>query len=471
MPPDEEKTKAVLFDPSRRAASHIRARARIHSEVARDLLPEMRGRAIAVAGIEDMKALGRIQEAIAAVPEGADWRSARKQIAEEIREQWSRDSEAAAATTPEKLAAAAAGKAEAVLRDNAFQAYAASRYEEQQAFAQDFPYLQYITMGDHAVRPSHAALDGKILPIDDPFWRTHYPPWDWGCRCIVESLTEEEARAAGIATAKDMERFKQAHGEPTAEDYHHHPGDLRIPLADILDGKTPEQASLFAATALDNRLTLPDGTEQTVWRWTLDIKPGLAGAKAAAQRHMSDDLTAIKIKDTPEQIEALNTATEAFSAARVTLGQPKTPRFGTTNKEGVLASTLTYVKTGENAGFNYNPDEWAKLDKVFKETVEDRLKAGKIRHFAAPSAAEFGKTLASHEYGHALFNASNAKGKDARLKKIFKKAMKNGDIKTISEYAESKEDGSEFIAEAFAMHRNGETLPDYITTFIKEIMK
>ena len=53
-------------------------------------------------------------------------------------------------------------------------AYAAS-HAEQQAFKEDFPYLKYITRGDSHTRASHAALDGKIFPIDDPFWKDHYP--------------------------------------------------------------------------------------------------------------------------------------------------------------------------------------------------------------------------------------------------------------------------------------------------------
>lgn len=44
-----------------------------------------------------------------------------------------------------------------------------------------FPNLKYRTVGDERVRDEHAALNGTIKPVDDPFWSTHYPPNGWRC--------------------------------------------------------------------------------------------------------------------------------------------------------------------------------------------------------------------------------------------------------------------------------------------------
>jgi SPP1 gp7 family putative phage head morphogenesis protein len=55
-----------------------------------------------------------------------------------------------------------------------------------------FPYWEYRTAGDAAVREEHATLDGLILPADDPRWSKIFPPNGWNCRCYVVARTREE---------------------------------------------------------------------------------------------------------------------------------------------------------------------------------------------------------------------------------------------------------------------------------------
>ena len=45
--------------------------------------------------------------------------------------------------------------------------------------------LQYIAVMDERTRQLHRNWHGLILPIDHKFWRTHFPPNDWGCRCTA----------------------------------------------------------------------------------------------------------------------------------------------------------------------------------------------------------------------------------------------------------------------------------------------
>lgn len=48
-----------------------------------------------------------------------------------------------------------------------------------------FPNLEYRTAGDSRVRKEHEKLNKVVKHIDDPFWKTYYPPNGWRCRCTV----------------------------------------------------------------------------------------------------------------------------------------------------------------------------------------------------------------------------------------------------------------------------------------------
>ncbi|WP_372473325.1 phage minor head protein [Capnocytophaga sp. ARDL2] len=63
-----------------------------------------------------------------------------------------------------------------------------TKFQEQKHL---FPNLVYRTVGDGRVRPEHATLSGIVKPIDDPFWRTYYPPNGWRCRCTVMNTAEK----------------------------------------------------------------------------------------------------------------------------------------------------------------------------------------------------------------------------------------------------------------------------------------
>ncbi len=67
------------------------------------------------------------------------------------------------------------------------------------------PLLQYQTIGDGRVRPTHAALDNIIRPVNDPFWKQYYPPNGWRCRCTVIQLSEgEETDLSGFTPPDDV---------------------------------------------------------------------------------------------------------------------------------------------------------------------------------------------------------------------------------------------------------------------------
>lgn len=64
-------------------------------------------------------------------------------------------------------------------------ANAARRWNDAQNTKAIFPNLRYISVNDDRTRPLHRNWHNIVLPIDHPFWNTHYPPNDYGCRCVA----------------------------------------------------------------------------------------------------------------------------------------------------------------------------------------------------------------------------------------------------------------------------------------------
>jgi SPP1 gp7 family putative phage head morphogenesis protein len=178
---------SFLLDPvpNDEAADWISKKPLTSGAVFKRLLPEIRARAFAVAGVECAGTLRTLRDTLAELPRGGDWDELKESLVNDLHPFL------ASADDPENLGAATR-RAELLLRTHGFQAYAVAQHEALADQRDIFPFQQYLSMGDSKVRPSHAALDGVVLPANSPFWLRHTPPWDWGCRCRVAPLLPED---------------------------------------------------------------------------------------------------------------------------------------------------------------------------------------------------------------------------------------------------------------------------------------
>ncbi|KAB0650745.1 phage head morphogenesis protein [Acinetobacter bohemicus] len=97
-----------------------------------------------------------------------------------------------------------------VFRTNIQNAYGHGRWQQQQRNKAKRPYLMYSAINDSRVRPAHLALNRIVLPIDHPFWLTHYPPVGFRCRCSCTALTEKEALKYGITPDDKLPEVAEA---------------------------------------------------------------------------------------------------------------------------------------------------------------------------------------------------------------------------------------------------------------------
>jgi len=88
--------------------------------------------------------------------------------------------------------------AETVFRNNIQTAYSVGRYNQMKDSGDRF-YGQYDAVDDFRTRPTHAALDEKIFPMDHPFWDTWWPPNGHRCRCSVNPVHKYVVEEEGLA--------------------------------------------------------------------------------------------------------------------------------------------------------------------------------------------------------------------------------------------------------------------------------
>lgn len=105
-----------------------------------------------------------------------------------------------------------------IFRTNKRSAYMAGRWAQMWRLKDRRPYLMYLTVNDERVREDHRRWHRLILPIDHPFWNTHYPPNGWLCRCLVRSLSQADLDRMGvtpdrIGAAEQVEVNDPATGE------------------------------------------------------------------------------------------------------------------------------------------------------------------------------------------------------------------------------------------------------------------
>ena len=266
------ETEFSIIKPHEEAAALIEGKPAVASDVFYHLLPELRGRAFTVTGIEDADVLQRIRDAIAEVPRGARWDDAKDDVVAEL-DPWLGDGS-------EK-------RAELVMRTQTFTAFQSQTWRQAQD-DDETTHLQYMTMEDDRVRDSHAALDGVVLPKDDEFWNKHYPPWEWSCRCQVRTMDSDqvdderkndedrEPENQLVLHGAMLKKLREGHlvrdgqaydvSAPSESDpsaFAWHPDDLRIPLDKLKERYDPETFATFEAWAKEQDL----GDGQTVWEW------------------------------------------------------------------------------------------------------------------------------------------------------------------------------------------------------------
>jgi len=96
-----------------------------------------------------------------------------------------------------------------IYQTNMMTAYAAGQWQEIQDGKAAAPYLMYDAIDDDSTREEHADWDGTVLPADDSWWSTHYPPNGWHCRCGVVQLSAADVEAMGMKVSENAPPLRE----------------------------------------------------------------------------------------------------------------------------------------------------------------------------------------------------------------------------------------------------------------------
>lgn len=172
--------------PFDEAIAHLKDKVRLPTDKWTDLWEGMHTRAFVVAGATKDELLADLQAAVLrALEQGATLDDFRK------------DFDQAVGKAGWDFKGGRDWRSRVILETNLRTAYAAGRYQQMKDVAAERPYWEYRHGDSRVPRPEHQAWDGLILPADDPWWDTHYPPNGWGCSCTVVALSKRDLEKMG----------------------------------------------------------------------------------------------------------------------------------------------------------------------------------------------------------------------------------------------------------------------------------
>lgn len=170
------------------AAAQFRRKAALTHDEFEELKREQRREAFRIATVHNARLIQSVHDAMErAIREGTSFRDWRNEVL--------------ALFDTKGIPPPMLHRLKLAFRQNVLQAYSDARHKTltKPEIARAFPFWQYMTIGNGRagyknVRASHAALHGIVLPVTDPFWDRHRPPWEYNCRCFYTPLTANQVK-------------------------------------------------------------------------------------------------------------------------------------------------------------------------------------------------------------------------------------------------------------------------------------
>lgn len=184
----------------------------------RDVWQEENAKAFTVAKAMSRDLLEDIREAVqSAIDEGTTLQQFVKELRPRLvkRGWWGRKLMVDPADGPDAVAKVvqlgSPARLRTIYQTNLRTSYMAGRWQRIQRSKRAFPLLRYISVKDGREREEHGRWHDTILPVDHPWWDTHFPPCGWNCRCDAQPLNQRmlARRDWAVTGEDDIVRFPQ----------------------------------------------------------------------------------------------------------------------------------------------------------------------------------------------------------------------------------------------------------------------
>lgn len=295
-----------------------------------------------------------------------------------------------------------AWRLETIFRTNMQSAYAVGEWQMIRDQEEVAPFLMYDAVDDFRTRPEHAALDGKVYPVDSVFWKHYHPPNGYNCRCSVIQLSGDELEELGLEVSPPQPiKYREWKNPKTGKvervavgcdpGFDFNPGEARYQEMQKLAGEKAQAMSADAAKASIEGIQATNRQAAELTRTTVQAMQSgakyLAATKAAerAAQFQIDKALAEKTPHLAKAIKDIQAGGEELTATKtLQLAQEKAAKSEASSslaayKKQVLAGNKPSAKN--QAAFDALPEE-------AQQAITDQLNAGLAKIKAEADAAK-----------------------------------------------------------------------------------
>ncbi len=176
--PDVDLLYAIGLPPEK-AIEYFKSKGFAFSWDWRDLWQQAQARSFTVAKAMRMDVLQTIRDEVQlSLDEGLTFRDFQKDLEPRLKALgwWGKSEIVDADGVVSSVQLGSPYRLKTIYRTNMQTSMMSGRYREMIDGMDIAPYGQYVAVMDSKTRPAHAALNGLVFRLDDPFWATHWPP-------------------------------------------------------------------------------------------------------------------------------------------------------------------------------------------------------------------------------------------------------------------------------------------------------